>query len=507
MSSSTATLETLKILIVSTPKTGNTWLRNLLAAAYGLPMVELNPIFDAAEAEGHGARWIAHQHFYPEAGLLSWAEQHGVVLLTTVRHPGDVLISLYHYVHNFIDRANGFGTEAAMAADDQPFGDKTAGFVKGTFHGLLDISIQWMDTGRSQVVRYEDLWRDPVGTLAALTDRIYPLDLDTIERAVEQCDISVMRKMAGRDGKFFRKGGSGNWRQDLPPEIVALFGAADPYPAQLARLGYTFADEDPEIVPRTARRAARVSAIERFANGVPVPPIATVLYLSFSAAVTDQRWPDFADTSAGSFYAWMCARAEADPQSRGSLPIVTNLAAYIHRQRPDLQAHFPDLYGQSRVDYVLWFSRAAGQVYQLDEVFLEPARLSFRLWANAPSDQDARPRSAPTLITNVAAHVYRQRPDLQVAYPDVYGADRVAYVQWFIRHGIPAYELESSYALPIAASWTSGWVHPQRYASLWQLYTALVAMLLGRFARAAKGSTTLVFASALLLASQSGIGL
>lgn len=507
MSSSATTLETLKILIVSTPKTGNTWLRNLLAAAYGLPMVELSTAFDPAEAEGHGARWIAHQHFYPEPALLSWAEQHGVVLLTTTRHPGDVLISLYHYVQNYVGETAGFGTEATMVSDARPFGEKTASFVKQAFHSLLDISIQWMDTGRSQVVRYEDLWRDPVGTLAALTSRIYPIELDAIERAVEQCDISVMRKMAGSDGKFFRKGGAGNWRQDLPPEIVALFGTVEPYPAQLARLGYTFGEAG-EIVPHTAQRAARVSAIERFANGVAVPPIAIMLYLSFSAAQTEQRWPDFADASDGSFYAWMRARADGDPHGRGGkLPIVTNLAAYIHRMRPDLQAHFPDLYGQSRAEYVLWFIRAASRVYQLDEVFLQPARLSFKLWANAPSEQDARRSAAPTLITNFAEHVYRQRPDLQASYPDVYGADRVAYVRWFIRSGIPAYELDGSYALPFAVSWTAGWARPGWYASLLRLYTALVAMLLGRFAKAAKGRAPLLFASALLLASQGGSGL
>src|SRR5438477_172277 len=61
----------LKILIVSTPKTGNTWLKSLLALAYDLPVVEF-PMpefwrdFDPEQFDKLGPRWIAHQHLPDE---------------------------------------------------------------------------------------------------------------------------------------------------------------------------------------------------------------------------------------------------------------------------------------------------------------------------------------------------------------------------------------------------------------------------------------------------------
>src|SRR5437762_385610 len=84
----------LKILIVSTPKTGNTWLKSLLAVAYDLPVVEF-PLpefwrdFDAKQFDRLGPKWVAHQHLLPYDALVNWIRQRNVVLVTTIRHPGD----------------------------------------------------------------------------------------------------------------------------------------------------------------------------------------------------------------------------------------------------------------------------------------------------------------------------------------------------------------------------------------------------------------------------------
>ena len=111
----------LKIMIVSTPKTGNTWLQHLLAAIYDLPTVKLGFPFGPAAASALGERWIMHQHYAPEPVLLDWPKQNGVVLITTIRHPGDVLLSLYHHVHAYNERLD-FYQLAELAEDDGTFG-------------------------------------------------------------------------------------------------------------------------------------------------------------------------------------------------------------------------------------------------------------------------------------------------------------------------------------------------------------------------------------------------
>src|SRR5438270_10342435 len=77
----------LKILIVSTPKTGNTWLKYLLALAYDLPVVDF-PMpkfwsgFDCEQFDKLGPRWIAHRHFPPYSAFVRWACERGIVLAT-----------------------------------------------------------------------------------------------------------------------------------------------------------------------------------------------------------------------------------------------------------------------------------------------------------------------------------------------------------------------------------------------------------------------------------------
>lgn len=88
----------LKIIVVGTPKTGNTWVKHLLADVYNLPIVDFGPEFSVAEAEAAGSDWISHQHYLPRHALVSWAKAKNVIFVSVVRHPADVLISLWHHV-------------------------------------------------------------------------------------------------------------------------------------------------------------------------------------------------------------------------------------------------------------------------------------------------------------------------------------------------------------------------------------------------------------------------
>ena len=74
----------LRIMVVSTPKTGNTWIKHLLSAIYDLPLEPLKVLFTTEEMDALGERWIGQQHYYPLPRLLRWAEENGVVLVTTV---------------------------------------------------------------------------------------------------------------------------------------------------------------------------------------------------------------------------------------------------------------------------------------------------------------------------------------------------------------------------------------------------------------------------------------
>jgi hypothetical protein len=51
-------------------------------------------------ASSHEPPQREKQHYYPGSAMLDWVERERAVVLTTMRHPGDVLLSLFHYVRS-----------------------------------------------------------------------------------------------------------------------------------------------------------------------------------------------------------------------------------------------------------------------------------------------------------------------------------------------------------------------------------------------------------------------
>lgn len=82
-------------------------------------------------------------------------------------------------------------------------------------------------------------------------------------------------------------------------------------------------------------------------------------------------------------------RATGESDDHAGVPILTNLAAYVHHSRPDLRAAFPDPYGRHRIDYLLWLVEHASHEYQLDDACIAPLRRQFLAWA-----LHAKPRQA-----------------------------------------------------------------------------------------------------------------
>jgi hypothetical protein len=465
-----------RILISSTPKTGNTWLKHLLAAAYGLPMARLDDSFVAEAADRLGPRWIAHQHYDARSDALNWAARTNTALVTTVRHPGDVLISFYHHVHRYASTTPDFGAGWRLLLDSDSLGSPgVRAYVRQYYHTLLNISIGWIYSRTSCVVRYEDLQRDPEGALARVCARIAPVSSDTIARAVEQSEIGVLRRLAVQDSGFFRQGGVGEWRDVLPGEVVDILRTVDPYPAQLAALGYSFDLRDaPLAAPAVARRSLnRISktfdrvtgrlaapAVARrslnpfrgathFDNGVPVPAVAERLYLSFPTAEAQGRWPNVLSTAdAGSFFRWLNAPAGPEPDQPADVPRMTNLSLFVGRSRHEFQVSGRHSTPADVCRFGLWFVRRAAKEYGLDRAFVQPVAEHVAAWATTQANSDPE-RASALPIGNLAALIYSMRPDLQKLYPEPFGAHRAAYLHWFAMHAAADHELDADIVAPI----------------------------------------------------------
>jgi Sulfotransferase domain len=382
-----------RILIAATEKTGNTWLKYLLAHTYELPTPYISQDFSETEADSLGNRWVTHQHFLPERPLLNWAARTQTHLVTMIRHPADILVSLYHYCCNYPDHyKEDPAVSAALAADAeqrQATADLSHHVVDGELLRVLqerimcdvNISISWIRTGRSLVVRYEDLRVDPQKTLSSVTESIAPASRDRIVQAVAACDIKVLRDNYAIDSRFFRRALIGEWRSVLPTHVLRRFAEEEPFRSQFSFLGYELKVDKVRANPRKERLIASPQALEHFDNGVPFVPILAEM-LESAPAEKRARWRNVLDTAAPDcFFHWANAAADDDPLGSKAIPRVTNLAVFVYKQRPDLQAAFPDIFDLNRLGYAAWFLRYAGHRYQLDRSFLTPIAWS---WISGP---------------------------------------------------------------------------------------------------------------------------
>jgi len=376
-----------RILVAATEKTGNTWLKYLLAHIYELPTPYISQDFSQAEADSLGNRWVTHQHFLPERPLLNWAARTQTHLITMIRHPADILVSLYHYCCNYPDHyKDDPAVSAALAADveqRQATAHLTHHVVDGELLRVLqerimcdvNISISWIRSGRCLVVRYEDLRVDPLKTLCMLTESVAPVSRGRVEQAIEACDIKVLRDNYAIDSRFFRRALIGEWRSALPAHVLRKFAEEEPFRSQFSFLGYEVKVDTERANSRKETPIAPELAPERFDNGVPFVPILAEL-LESAPPEKKARWRNVLDTaSRDSFFHWTNAAADEDPSE--AIPRITNLAVFVHKQRPDLQTAFPDIFDVNRLGYAAWFLRYAGHRYQLDRAFLTPIALSW----------------------------------------------------------------------------------------------------------------------------------
>jgi hypothetical protein len=485
-------VDALKIIIVSTPKTGNTWVKHLLAEVYGLALREL-PL-DSAKidwSEGDG-RWIGHQHYLPDANFLAKARSRGVIFVTTIRHPADVFVSLLHHVRRDGSRSEKSNEAGYALGDTEFYGPRTLKYLQSGFCECLHLSIAWMRSGQTHEVRYEDLWNDPVKTLSALTDQIQSVSLSRVRAAICACELESLRRKHQSRQAFFRKGGSGGWQRGLPMSFQQAILTADMLPEQIATLGYTMRPDGPENRPRP--QAGRIRHPFRtgstFENEVLIAPILIQAFFDAPEPIS-RRWPEDLAVGPGTFYHWVNSPATTESATPQRGFIITRLAAYLYSIRPDLQKVYPDIFGSNRMGFVQWLVCHGLHGYDLEDAFAlpifgrdaaDPAQLTFPMrgtgefengvkirflhsvafyrlppsvtqrwpnplatgrnsffaWLNQPAQKDAP-------VTKLAWLVYSIRPDVQNVFKSIFGTDSRGFLEWFKQAGTHDYGLDETF--------------------------------------------------------------
>ena len=163
----------MKLALISTPRSGNTWLRSLLSELYALESYAVHSPLDIHWA-GLPERCIYQIHWEPEESFIKQLKAAEFKLLTICRHPLDTLISILHFCRFEPQTASwldGKGGDESSIIGKTPASNAFLNYsVSERAQRLLSISSQWKQLEECPVIQYEKLVEDPIKELSKLID-------------------------------------------------------------------------------------------------------------------------------------------------------------------------------------------------------------------------------------------------------------------------------------------------------------------------------------------------
>jgi hypothetical protein len=238
----------MRVLVAAPPKTGNVWFEKLVSLAFGLTWVRAapryeywttrdpEPLLDFISAGAYPDGAVCHQHYWPSERLFEIARDREIALVTTVRDPYDQFVSWYHYIQNFADAFVAAGDPGQRAIGKPIDHADVLDLLANEFGAFLDQGIAWLDSGRSLLVRYEDLHANAE---AVLIDAQRYFDLSPaidLAHAIAGANAASMRRESADLARHIRSARIGGWRDHLLPVHLEIF--RDRHARRVGRLGY-----------------------------------------------------------------------------------------------------------------------------------------------------------------------------------------------------------------------------------------------------------------------------
>ena len=235
------------IFLSSFPRSGNTFLRNILFEVYGLKSSEFYIDTDHPPDDDFSAYPIVKTHELPSSLQRFDADIPAVYL---VRDGRDAVCSLAHHRSDLI----------APGSDYQQNLKEAIIANKGSFFGGWSRNAEaWLERA-DLIIRFEDLIREPIKTVERIR-KIYALPNPAIEKLPTfktlkfgipkygpgiSPDASDQEKVA-QSGKFFRKGKTGGWKEEMPDDLHDLFWSY--HGETMEKFGYSRSGEICDLNP------------------------------------------------------------------------------------------------------------------------------------------------------------------------------------------------------------------------------------------------------------------
>ena len=234
-------------IVIGHPKSGNTWLRTMIARAYqvryGLPPTVALKTDELARKDARIPRFCVSNGYYSyegELGKLLKQEnpdadlaKKPIVLLA--RHPADIAVSWYL---QFTRRVSPAKRELINATLERPIDKDGIGrwdFVMRSaigLHSIIDFLNEWerclQRYPRTLIIRYEDMRSVPYETLKRVTDFLGdPFEERELREAVEFGSFENLRRLEASG--FFKYGGLARSRGSGPESAKVRRGKVEGY--------------------------------------------------------------------------------------------------------------------------------------------------------------------------------------------------------------------------------------------------------------------------------------
>ncbi len=207
-----------RIAVVSTPRSGNTWFRRLVATTYAIEEWEVHSP-DEVDWARLSSRCILQLHWHRVEPFTSLLDRHQFRVVVLSRHPLDVLVSILHFAPHEPQTARwleGEGGNEVPIFDVPPSSRAFLEYATGPrAAALLGVSHEWRQAIGCHCIRYEDLVRDPAAELRRLGEVLgRPAAPETIARAIAANSLENLR--ATSQNQHFWNGQPGLWKALIP---------------------------------------------------------------------------------------------------------------------------------------------------------------------------------------------------------------------------------------------------------------------------------------------------
>ncbi len=226
----------LRLAVIGSPRSGNTWIRWMLASFYDLKPISIHYPHEL-DWSNLPERCVIQIHWYPLPDFLPLLDANDIRVIQPLRHPLDVLLSWLNYTYFVHEDGKCPGVcDSCRIVGATPRSDTFLDYV-GSEAGraLLCYAPAWKKWAPSYYfpLRYEELVANPEPPLAALSNWLGEPLRRPIDEVLEATSISQLKASRNSWQYHFWQGRPGLWKKMFTREDVAriLKVVSDPFDA------------------------------------------------------------------------------------------------------------------------------------------------------------------------------------------------------------------------------------------------------------------------------------